>query len=148
MKIKISAISALLLGMIYVVFGLNGFLNFLQQPPLPEGAMAYLGGLASAPYFFPLLKGTEVISGVLLLTGFAAPLALVILAPISIQIFLFHAVLTPGLSNLMLPLLIVALHLVAAMRYWPAYRVLFTRQPVLVGKESQTSLRGVMAKSS
>ncbi len=131
MKNKLISVSGLLLGTIFFVFGLNGFLNFLPQAPMPEGALAFLGGLASAPYFFPLLKGTEVLVGLSLLTGFGTPLALVILAPISIQIFLFHAVLTPGIGNLLLPLLIIALHVTAAVRYWPAYRALFTRQPLL-----------------
>ena len=86
---KVTTISRYLLGLIFFVFGLNGFLQFLPAPPLPESALAFIGGLASAPYFFPVLKGTEVITGLLLLTGIAAPVALVILAPISLQIFLF-----------------------------------------------------------
>lgn len=125
MKIKVSALSAVFLGLIFFVFGLNGFLKFIPQPPPPEGALAYLGGLAAAPYFFPLLKGTEIVTGLMLLTGIAAPLALVILAPISIHIFLYHAVLTPGFDQIVLPLIIIALHVAAAVRYWPAYRVLF-----------------------
>lgn len=124
---KIQTIARYLLGLIFFVFGLNGFLQFLPQPPLPESAMAFMGGLASTGYFFPVLKATEVIAGVLLLSGFAAPLALVILAPISIQIFLFHAILTPGLANLVLPLAIVALHVTAATAYWGIYRPLFNK---------------------
>lgn len=125
---KAQTIARYVLGLIFLIFGLNGFLNFLPQPPLPESALGFLGGLASAGYFFPVLKGTEVISGILLLTGIAAPLALVILAPISIQIFLFHAFLTPGLSNLALPLVIVALHITSAIAYWPLYRPLFAKR--------------------
>lgn len=125
MKAYVTTGSRVLLGLIFFVFGLNGFLHFLPQPALPEGAMAFLGGLASSGYFFPVLKGTEVISGLLLLTGIAAPVALVILAPISLQIFLFHAILTPGLENLVLPAAIIALHVTAATAYWSLYRPLF-----------------------
>ena len=128
MKNKVATGSRLLLGLIFFVFGLNGFLNFLPQPPLPESAMGFIGGVASAPYFFPVLKGTEVISGLLLLTGFAAPLALVVLAPISIQIFLFHAFLTPGIGNSVLPIAILALHITAATAYWAIYKPLFQAQ--------------------
>lgn len=118
---KVGLGARVLLGLIYFVFGLNGFLNFLPHPQLPEGAMAYLGGLMAAPYFFPVLKATEVIAGAALLTGFFAPLALVVLAPITIQIFLFHAILTPGAQNLMLPLVMVVLSLIVAYTYRSKY---------------------------
>ena len=93
---KISSISRYLLGILLLVFGLNGFLQFLPMPPVPEQAMAFLSGLMAAPYFFPLLKGVEVIAGVLLLLNKKVPLTLVILAPIVLNIFLFHAVLDPA----------------------------------------------------
>ncbi|HUP56730.1 MAG TPA: acyltransferase [Bdellovibrionota bacterium] len=116
-----------LLGTIFFVFGLNGFLQFLPAPPLPESAGAFLGALAGSGYFFPVLKGTEVLAGLALLSGIGAPVALVVLAPISIQIFLFHFFFTPGLGNQVLPLVIVAAHLAAAVRYWHLYRPLFQK---------------------
>lgn len=106
--------SRILLGLIYFVFGLNGFLNFIPQPPLPDSAMGFLGGLMSAGYFFPVLKATEVICGLALLSGQFTALALLILAPITIQILLFHAVLTPGASNLLMPLVMVVLSVLVA----------------------------------
>jgi putative oxidoreductase len=127
MKSKVYLGSRLLLGVIYFVFGLNGFLQFLPMPPLPEAAMSFMGGLASGGYFFPFLKGTEVIAGLLLITGFAAPLALVILAPITLNIFLFHFFLTPGIQNSALPIFMVALQLLAAMAYWNLFSPLFTK---------------------
>jgi putative oxidoreductase len=117
----------LLLGLIFLVFGLNGFLQFLPIPPMPDAAMSFLGALGSSGYFFPVLKATEVLCGLLLLTGFAAPVALVILAPITLQIFLFHAVLTPGLQNLILPIAMVVLHILAACAFWPKYAPLFKK---------------------
>jgi uncharacterized membrane protein YphA (DoxX/SURF4 family) len=128
MKSKISTGARLLLGLIYFVFGLNGFLNFIPtQPQFPVTAMGYLGALASSGYFIPVLSATQTISGLLLLSGFAAPVALVILAPITLQIFLFHAFLTPGLQNLVIPLLLLALHITAASAYWRIYRPLFSK---------------------
>ena len=87
--------------------------------------MGFIGGLASSGYFFPVLKGTEVVAGLLLLTGVAAPLALVVLAPITLQIFLFHSILTPGLQNSVLPLVMIALHIASATAFWSLYRPLF-----------------------
>ncbi|NUN04181.1 MAG: DoxX family protein [Bdellovibrio sp.] len=129
MKSKIPFVARLLLGLIFFVFGLNGFLNFIPVPPtMPEGAMAFMGGMMAAPYFFPVLKGTEVICGALLLSGMWSPLALVILAPITIQIFLFHAFMTPGLENVVMPILMIVLHLIAASAYKGIYQPLFSRK--------------------
>lgn len=123
---KASMVSRYLLGLIYFVFGLNGFLNFLPMPPLPEQAMAFMGGLGGSGYFFPFLKGTEVLMGALLLSGFAVPFAYVILAPITINILLFHAILTPGLQNSVMPLFLVILSLVGAYNYKDVFSPLFT----------------------
>jgi uncharacterized membrane protein YphA (DoxX/SURF4 family) len=112
------------LGLIYFVFGLNGFLNFIPQPPLPESAMGYMGGLAAAPYFFPVLKGTEVIGGLLILANVFSPLALVILAPISLHILLFHLFLAP--EGLPIAIAIVALHVFLGLRNMGKYRPMFS----------------------
>jgi putative oxidoreductase len=117
----------LLLGLVYFVFGLNGFLNFFLAVPMPEKAMSFLGGLVNSGYFLPVLAATETLGGFLLLTGFAVPLALVLLAPITFQIFLFHTFLTPGLPNLVLPLVMGVLHILAASAYWRLYRPLFSK---------------------
>ncbi len=121
MNSKVALGARVLLGLIFFVFGLNYFFNFIPQPPLPEGAVAYMTGLGASGFFFPVLKGVEILCGLALLTGIFAPLALVILAPIVVQIFLFHAMLTPGLQNLVLPLVLVVLSLVVAHSYREKY---------------------------
>ncbi len=128
MKAKIPLIARWILGLLFFVFGLNGFLNFIPTPDnMPEEAMAFMGALAGTGYFFPVLKATETVCGLLLILGIAAPVSLVVLAPITIQIFLFHAVLTPGLSNLLVPIVIIALQIAAASGYWHLYRPLFKK---------------------
>ncbi len=98
-----------LLGLVFFVFGLNGFLHFIPQPP-PEGVAAtFMGGLAATGYFFPLLKGTEVIGGALLLSNRFVPLALTVLAPVIVNIFAFHAALDP--KGLPIAVLVVALEI-------------------------------------
>ena len=74
---------------------------------MPDKAVAMMQGLMATGYFFPFLKGTETVCGLLLLTGAFVPLALVVLAPIVLQIFHFHAFLEP--SGLPVALLIGAL---------------------------------------
>lgn len=129
MKNKIAFVCRLILGLIFFVSGLNGFLQFIPPPqtPLPEPAMNFMGAIMGAIYFLPVLKATETLCGALLLSGIAAPLALVILAPITLQIFFFHAFLTPGLENLILPIAMIIMHGFAATAYWNLYRPLFGR---------------------
>src|SRR5882724_7249128 len=86
----------ILLGLIFFVFGLNGFLQFIPNPPMPDKAGAFMGALAATGYMFPLIKGIEVIAGALLLSNRFVPLALAILAPNVVNIVVFHAVLAPG----------------------------------------------------
>lgn len=125
---KVSLISRYLLGLLFLIFGLNGFFQFLPMPPPPESVMDFMKGIMSTGYFMPVLKGTEVFVSILLLTGLAAPVGLVILAPITIQILLFHGFLTPGIQNLGLPLVILVLHLLSAYQYKDLYIPLFSRK--------------------
>ena len=113
-----------LLGAIFVVFGLNGFFNFIPMPPLPEVAGQFLGGLGSSGYFFPFLKTTEILVGLLLLANILTPLALTILAPITLNIVAFHAFLAP--AGMALPILILVLNVYLAWVYRAYYRQLLT----------------------
>lgn len=93
------------LGLVFTVFGLNGFLGFLPMPEMPELAGSFMGALAATGYMFPLIKGTEVATGVLLLSNRFVPLALALLAPITVNILLFHIFLAPAPG---LPLALIA----------------------------------------
>ena len=131
MSTKIKSISAvgarILLGLIYLVFGLNFFFHFLPTPPAHGGvADAFTGGLFQSGYFFPMLKGLEVVLGAMLLIGLFVPLALVVLMPISINILLFHAFLTPGNSTM--GIIIVLVHIYLAWSYRDYYKPLLTRK--------------------
>lgn len=129
MKIKsISIITARsVLGLIYFVFGLNFFLHFIPTPPSTGGpADAMAGGLFQSGYFFPMLKGLEVVLGIALLSGLFVPLTLIILMPITLNIFLFHAFLTP--DNYWMGLIMLTIHLYLAWAYRKSYQELFIRQ--------------------
>ncbi len=117
----------ILLGLMFTVFGLNGFLNFIPVPPMPENIAQFFTAMMATKYFFPLLKGTETVCGILLLTKTAVPASLVILAPITLHICLFHAFMTPGLSNMVMPLVIATLQGVLMWNYCDLYRPLFRR---------------------
>ena len=106
-----SLILRVLLGLVFVVFGLNGFFGFLPMPPMEGGAASFMGALAATGYMFPLIKGTEVVAGALLLSGRGLPLGLVMLAPILVNILAFHLVLTPGESGMAVALVAMSLGL-------------------------------------
>lgn len=115
-----------LLGLIYLFFGLNFFLHYLPTPPPPAqpgAAESFLGGLFQAGYFFPMVKGLEVLLGGFLLLNFLTPLSLVILAPISLNILLFHLFLAP--TNIAIAIVIVALHVFLFWAYRKSYRSIF-----------------------
>ncbi len=95
MKAKIDLGARIILGLLFVVFGLNGFLNFIPMPPPPENMMKFAMALMETGFFMQFVKGCEVICGVLLLANIFVPLSLLILAPICINIFLIHAFLAP-----------------------------------------------------
>ncbi len=86
----------ILLGLIFFVLGLNGFLRFWPMPAPPPGALAFFMALMQTGYMFPLIKGTEVIAGALLLSNRFVTLALALLAPIVVNIVAFHLFLEPG----------------------------------------------------
>ena len=116
---ELPTIARIVLGLVFLIFGLNGFLQFLPMPPMPEAVGAYFGALASAQVL-PLVKAIEVVAGLLLLTGLFVPLALLLLAPIVVDIVLFHAVATG--EGLPMPLVLVALGIYLAWAYRDSFR--------------------------
>lgn len=97
MKI-VSVIARYLLGLMFTVFGLNGFLNFIHQPP-PANPLALqffvaIGTSHFAAFFFAV----QLIGGLLLLSGYFVPLALILLAAELYNILAFHLTLSPGIA--------------------------------------------------
>lgn len=123
---KAAVVSRYLLGAIFFIFGLNGFLGFITPPaPSPEGG-AFLGALAATGYMFPFIKATEVLVGLALLTNKFTALAMVVIAPISINIFLYHAILDPGIQQLFVPVLIIVASLVYVKSILPKYSAILS----------------------
>jgi len=87
-------ISRILLGLMFVVFGLNGFLNFIPMPPPSGAAGQFFGAMFATHYIVPIFL-LEVITGGLLLANRFVPLALAILAPLLVNIALFHVFMAP-----------------------------------------------------
>ncbi len=130
MQKKIQIVVRVLLGALFLFGGVAFF--FTPPPELPPGDLAtYMAGLVASKYFFYLLKITEIFCGLFLVSGFFVPLALVILAPISINIFFVHLMLTPP-DTLVTPVLIgVAVIYLSffSPSYSPTIKKLFVMKP-------------------
>ncbi|MDG0815523.1 acyltransferase [Bdellovibrio svalbardensis] len=123
---KKAAVGArLIFGLLWLVFGLNFFFHFLPQPPPSEAGLKFLSGLMAAPYFFMLLKVTEIAVGVMLLANIAVPLALVVISPIVIQILLYHTVLDT--SGAGIALVMTAFNLFLGIAYFQSFKPLFKK---------------------
>lgn len=116
------------LGLVFFAAGLTGLLNLIPPPSTPMPAAAEALGIAmhGTGYMFPLIKGTEVLAGALLLANCFVPLALIILAPVLLNIVAFHAFLTPGDVGMAVALLVAQLYL--AWVYRATYAALFVRR--------------------
>ena len=93
MKI-LNSVSRFLLGLIFLVFGLNGFLHFIPMPPPSGVAGQFLGSMFVTKYLL-FVFAIQLVGGVLLLISRYVPLALTILAPIIVNILLFHSLMNP-----------------------------------------------------
>jgi uncharacterized membrane protein YphA (DoxX/SURF4 family) len=118
----IALIARLLLGLIFLVFGLNGFLSFLHMPPLTGLALQYLTVMSQSGIMNVVFL-LQVLCAVLLLAGWFVPLALTLIAPVIVNIFLFHATMAP--SGLPLAFIVVILWIILFWRYRASFAPLF-----------------------
>lgn len=110
-------ISRILLGLLFVVFGANGFLHFMPTPQMEGQAGAFIGALASSGYIY-VIAGLQFIGGLLLLMGsrFVAS-GLILLGPVIVNIMLFHIFLLPAGSGMGIFVSVLALFLLWIYRH-------------------------------
>ena len=125
MKITV-LICRCLLGFVFLVFGLNGFLHFIPQPPMTGLALQFIMALALS-HFMAVVFLLQIIPGALLLINRFVPLALVLLGPVLANVVLFHAFMAP--AGLPLPLILSVLWLVVAYAHRAAFAGLFQARP-------------------
>jgi len=94
MKIAV-LVARILLGLVFLVFGLNGFLNFLHAP-VPTGPAGQYMGVMFGSFYMYFVSLVQLVGGVLLLSGQFIPLALVLLGPVLVNILLFHISFLPS----------------------------------------------------
>src|ERR1019366_10549399 len=121
MKI-ITTIARYLLGFIFTLFGLNGFLHFLPMGPVPPLAGQFFGAMVQSHYM-AVVFALQLVCGLMLLANRYVPLALTILGPIIFNIILFHIFMEP--SGLPLAAVVTLLWAVLAYRARSVFAVLF-----------------------
>ena len=118
----ISAIARYLAGVVFLVFGLNGFLNFIPMPP-PAGIAGQFMGALYASHYLWVIFAFQLVAGVLLLANRYVPLALAMLAPVIVNILSFHVLMAP--SGLPLAVFVAVLWAVIFVDVRPAFAALF-----------------------
>ena len=118
-KPKIRSIAQVALGLLVLFTGVNKFAKFMSMPEMPEAATAFMRALADTGYMMPLIALTEIVVGVLLVAHLWSALALLLLAPVSVNIILFHLALAPG--SILLGLVVAFLNLYLLFVYKDAY---------------------------
>jgi putative oxidoreductase len=125
MKIA-SIVARYLLGLLFTVFGLNGFLQFIHQPP-PANPLAIQFLVAvSTSHFAVFFFAMQVVGGLLLLSGLFVPLALVVLAAELYNILAFHLTLAPGAAP---ALLACVLWVLVFLQYRESFKGIFSAKP-------------------
>jgi putative oxidoreductase len=110
----VALIARILLGLVFFVFGLNGFLQFMPMGPMPTGlAGQFIGALFQSHYFW-VVAGLQVVGGALLLINRYVPLGLVLLGPVIVNILLYHLFLFP--TGFLMPIVVTVLWFIVF--YW------------------------------
>lgn len=132
---KFAVIGArVLLGLIFFVFGLHGFFqfSFISTPEMSEAGGSFMGALMGTGYFMKVVKAVEVTAGLMILTGRFLPLGLILLAPVTVNILLFHSFLDP--AGVGMAIFIVAMQLFLAWSYRDAYSGILQANPTPAGQ--------------
>jgi uncharacterized membrane protein YphA (DoxX/SURF4 family) len=124
-----STIARYLLGLMFTVFGLNGFLNFIHQPP-PANPLALQFLIAvSSSHFAAFFFAVQLIGGLLLLSGYFVPLALTLLAAEIYNILAFHLTLAP--ASIAPALVASVLWVLVFLQYSRSFKQILAAKPVL-----------------
>ena len=92
---KLLRVARVLLGVLFTFSGLNHVLGLVPMPAMAGDTALFWNGLEQTKYFFPLLGAVEAAAGLLLVTGRLVPLALILVAPVALNVAAFHAALAP-----------------------------------------------------
>lgn len=113
-----------LMGLLFLFASIVVLFNLVPKPELTGAVKTFNEGMDAAPYFITLIKVTELICGIAFVSGRFVPLATVVIAPVIVNIFLFHAFLDR--SGLPVAIFLVFANIVVAYYYRKSYAGLLT----------------------
>ena len=123
MKSTFTTILRIILAVGLIIFGLNKFFDFIPLFKMPIAAANFMESLEATGYVFYVVAILEIVIGLLLLFKKWVPFALILLAPISFNILLFHIFL--DVSDIWVAIIIVTINVILIYKYWRVYRPLF-----------------------
>jgi hypothetical protein len=127
---NITTICRILLGFIYLVFGLDYFLHFIPYVPNHTGRVAaFKAALMGVGYFYPMIKSIQIVGGISLLINQYAPFFAVVLFPISLNVLLYHTILVP--SGWLMGVILIVTNLFLGYAYRKYYSGMFVKKPLL-----------------
>jgi len=126
MKIA-SMIARYLLGLMFTVFGLNGFLNFIHQPPPPNPLAIQFLIAVSSSHFAAFFFAVQLVGGLLLVSGYFVPLALTLLGAEIYNILAFHLTLAP--ASIPPALVATALWVLVFLQYRASFKDVLAAKP-------------------
>jgi uncharacterized membrane protein YphA (DoxX/SURF4 family) len=128
---KLSTVSRYLLGVMFTIFGLNGVMmsflghGFIPMPPQPQVMQSIMAGFTATGYLLALVMLLELISGLLLLSGFFINAAIVFLGPIIINVLGIHLFAEP--SGLPMAIIVLVLYVILVMSRWSDFKQLIKK---------------------
>lgn len=124
MNSKLIKVLQIVLGLAMLVFGANKFFNFLPAPEgMPEGANNFMAAMMESGFLMKLVALVEVITGILFLTNKWVPLALVLIAPVLVNIVLFHLFL--AMAGILPGIVLTIIAIILFYHHWNAFKPLF-----------------------
>jgi putative oxidoreductase len=121
MKIAV-IIVRVLMGLLFLFASVSVLFNLIPQPELTGKVKVFMEGVNASGYLLPLIKITELVCGIAFVSGYFVPLATVVIAPIIVNIFFFHAFVDT--SGLPVAVFLVLANIFLAYAYWDKYKPL------------------------
>jgi putative oxidoreductase len=128
---KVALVARILLGVMFTIFGLNGLMmtftgsGFIPMPPQPEIMVTIMTGFMATQYMMKLVFVCQFLAGIFMLSGFFVNAALVLLAPIIVNILGIHLFVEP--TGLPMAIVVLILYIIVLKSRWNYFRPLLDK---------------------
>ena len=123
MKIAVVIVRTLM-GLLFLFASISYLANLMPPPELSGNVKLFMDGMLATGYMMTLIKGTELVCGIAFVTGRFVPLAMLVITPVIVNIFLFH--LFVETSGLPVGVALVLGNLFLAHAHWGTFKPLLS----------------------